>query len=52
METIIAKGEAGLPLDPAEIFVMKQTLSLLSANIQEDENRLVQQNLQTLQNNQ
>lgn len=52
METIIAKGEAGLPLDPAEVFVMKQTLSLLSANIQEDETRLVQQNIQALQNNQ
>jgi hypothetical protein len=52
LDALVKKAEAGLPIDPNEVVVMKQTLELLSANIAEDELLLIQQNLNRLQNTQ
>lgn len=49
VDAVIAQREAGIPILPQQLLVMEQTLALLSANLTEDETRMIETQLQTLQ---
>lgn len=49
IDAVIAQQEAGVQILPQQITVMQQTLTLLSANLTEDETRMIGDQLETLQ---